>query len=876
MKNLYIPLLFSFWYLTVTAQESQQTDALDAAVANISKLMQSFPQEKLYLHTDKPYYITGENIYFRAHLVSALSHVPASYSRYVYVDLISPVDSVVQRLKVRPEEGAFFGQLTLPEDMPEGVYKIRAYTNFMRNVGEDYFFSKYVRIGDPNSLSFRMETSFDFDKEKRVSVHLRFVDIKSGESLRPPKVTVRLNRDKALTVKPDKEGLTQVRFNLPHDEKQRVLYVEMEEGRPYKQYIRIPYPEEDYEVSFFPEGGQTLNGVLCNVAFKALKSNGLPEDIEGEIINSSGENLTSFSSLHNGMGNFHLVLRAGETYYAICKNGEGVEKRFVLPDVSVDTYALKVNLTKNKIWVMVNKPEGVVGSDSLYLIAHCRGIVQYAKQWDSSKEFLIFNEKEMPSGILHFLLLSSDMSPISERLVFVKNDDLPVLSINTDKASYQAREKVMLSTEMNDEEGTALKSTFSIAVTDDREVQTDSCNNIYEYLLLSSELRGHIECPACYFNEEKRSLPALDLLMMTQGWRRYDIPGAIKKKYPALRESLELGQEITGLVKGGLLSKPAEGAKVSLFSPSRMYIDVTETDKNGRFCFQGFEFPDSTKYVVQATSKRGRATVELFVDRDTLPASLTGWYCHVPINDNSFRDYIAKADQRYSYENGMRLINLDEVTVKGSYKKENEYRKASIYGDADNTLTEEDIEKSAFNSIRDMLYRFPGVQVGSDYISIRGATGNPLLLIDNIEMDIDMLDILNISDVAQVDLLKTGAKLSMFGSRGANGVISIFTKTGKPTFRDNLMNVTTLQPLGYHVPVEFYAPRYDTQEQRMNETPDLRSTIYWNPCVVTDDNGACVLDFYTADADKTVYSIVIEGVGRNGKIVRYSGKIKRE
>lgn len=877
MKKLFISLICIACSFPLLAQEKTSVTTLDSAVININNLIRLYPQEKVYLHTDKPYYITGENIYFRAHLVNSVLHTPVSYSRYVYVDLINPIDSVVQRLKVRPEEGAYFGQLSLSEDMPEGMYKIRAYTNFMRNIGEDYFFTKNIRIGDPNALSFKAETSFSFEKDKRISMTLRFIDIKMQEYLKPKKVTIRLNKEKQMEAKPDKEGAVQITFKLPHDARQRVVYIEMEEGRPYRQYIRIPYPEEDYDVSFFPEGGQLVSGSLCVTAFKAIRSNGLPEEITGEIVDSSGQNLVYFSSLYDGMGSIPLSLRSEEKYYAVCKNKKGVEKRFELPMAKAEAYALKASLTKNKIWITLNQPENRVINDTLYLLAHSGGIVQYADRWDHSKEYLIFNEKEIPSGILHFMLFSSDMKPLSERLVFVKNDDIVSMNVSTNKPSYKAREKVELLAELKNSEGKPLKSSLSVAITDDKEVETDSCINIYEYLLLSSELKGHIECPACYFKEGKRNLIGLDLLMLTNGWRRYDIAEVVKGNYPVLKESLEIGQEIAGLVKGGLLSKPTEGAKVTLFSPSKNYINLTTTDANGRFYFSGFEFPDSTKYLVHATSKRGRATVELYVDKDHFPEPATDWIYHTPENNQNFLDYITKADQKYSYENGMRLINLDEVTVKGNYKKENENRKFAIYGSADNTLTEEQIEQSGFNSVRDMLYRFPGVQVGTDYISIRGASGNPLLMVDNMEMDIDMLDDLNVHDVAQVDLLKSGANLAMFGSRGANGVISIFTKTGKPTFKENLLNVAVHQPLGYHTPVEFYAPRYDTNEQRMKETPDLRSTIYWNPHIQTDStDGKCLLDFYTADTDNTTYSIIMEGVSQEGKMVRYYGKIKRK
>lgn len=866
--------MFAICSFVLFAQEYSSTPTFDAAVVNIVRQIRSFPQEKVYLHTDKPYYMTGEKIFFRAHLEEAILHTPVSISRYVYVELINPLDSVVNRLKVRPDKGAYFGQISLPEELPEGVYKLRAYTYFMRNMEEAYFFSKNVRIGDPQSLSIKTETDFTFEEEKKVVVKLRFSDLQQQEYLHPKVVLVRLNKGKVMKVKPDKEGWVNVRFNLLPDAQERVMTVELEDRRTYKQYLRIPYPKDDYEVSFYPEGGQAITNNLCNIAFKALKADGAPEEVKGEIFNSQGESVSSFSTFQNGMGNFLLAMASGESFYAVCENKEGVTKRFELPQ-SVSSYALKINPSKDKIWVAVSKP-AEMSNDSLYLLIHTRGRMHYAAPWDHSKEYLVLDRDSFPSGILNLLLFSSEAKPISERLVFIQNPDQARVSIQTDRSSYKKRERVDVLMEIKDEDDAPLSGNFSVSVTDDKEVRVDTCSTLYSYLLLSSELKGHIDCPACYFEDNIKSRQALDLLMMTHGWRRYDLAKAARGEFQTLNEALEIGQEISGTIKGGLLSKPSEKAKVSVFASGTNYMDVTETDKNGRFYLRGFEFPDSTKYVIHATSKRGRSTVDLLVDQDNFPPSALPWGYEVYKEDRTFLDYMKKADQKYTYENGMRMINLDEVTIKATYKKEAEQRAFSIYGSADNTLTEKEIEQGGYISVRDMLYRFPGVEVGPDYIKVRGGSGNPLLLVDNMEMDIEMLDNLNVNDIAQVDLLKSAHNLSLFGSRGANGVISVFSKTGKATYNDNLLNTVVHTPLGYHMPVEFYSPRYDTPQKRAKETPDLRSTIHWNPQLKTDLKGALLFDFYTADTDKTSYTIVLEGVTGNGKIVYYKGKVDRE
>ncbi|MDR2628070.1 MAG: TonB-dependent receptor, partial [Dysgonamonadaceae bacterium] len=608
--NACLFIFFACCSLHIAAQDTIPAISLDSAVVNMSKQLRIFPQEKLYLQTDKPYYITGEKIFFRAHLVDAVMHVPAPMSRYVYVELINPLDSTAVRVKIRPDNEMFFGHISLPEEMPAGVYKLRAYTNFMKNIGENYFFTKIIRIGDPHVLNIKTETSFRFEGEKKVIMDIRFADLKMAEYLKPKTINVRINDGELTTVKPDKEGLASIKFNLSADEQKRVAYVELPESRPYKQYIRIPYPDDKYDVSFYPEGGYLVSGALCNVAFKAVRSDGSSAVVSGEVFDNKGEQVASFSSFHDGMGNFIITPKAGENYYAICKNEKGVEVRFDLPEVRQDASALKISTSKDRFWIAVNRSGGQQVQDTLYLLIHCNGMVQYADVWDNSRDFVLISQANFPSGIVHFILLSRDMQILSERLTFVWNDDQAQVSFETNKPVYKRREQVLAVAGIKDDSGKPLAGTFSLAVTDDKEVKIDSCRNILEYFLLSSGLKGYIENPAFYLKRDKKSLMAMDLLMMTNGWRRYDIPNVLKGKFATLREPLEIGQEISGIIKGGLLSKPSDKAKVSILAPKQHYIDITEADRKGAFVFRGFEYPDSTQFFVHATSKNGRSTVE--------------------------------------------------------------------------------------------------------------------------------------------------------------------------------------------------------------------------------------------------------------------------
>jgi len=370
--------------------------------------------------------------------------------------------------------------------------------------------------------------------------------------------------------------------------------------------------------------------------------------------------------------------------------------------------------------------------------------------------------------------------------------------------------------------------------------------------------------------------------MKTHGWTRYAIPDVLRGKltYPAI--PFETSQQFSGTVKSGLFSKLAKNFNVSLISLNAGFFEMTETDDNGRYLFRNFEFPDSTKYVIQALNGKGkgRQMTELYVDENTFPETHADRIESVISDEKNnplLLDYVAKADMYYTYENGKRIVNLPEVQVKGVYKDKNKYRSA-YYSSPDYSFSEDDISKYGASDIKNLLYRVPGVMVMGNSISIRGSRSDPLIVIDDMpytptqgESAIDILNMLNINDIGQLDVLKNPVNLAIYGSRGGNGVIVVYTKRGErnstplPSF-----NIKSLTPLGYQSPVEFYSPKYDTQESINNPKPDLRTTIYWKPNVLTDDEGNAKLDFYTAD-DPATYSVIIEGVSDDGELIHYRG-----
>jgi len=848
---------------------SREEPILDNAVSNIAKQLLIFPQEKIYLQTDKPYYISGEKLFFRAFLLDAVSNKQDTLSRYVYVELIDSEDSVVQRVKIRRDSAyLFYGAIPLSEELTQGMYKIRAYTQYMRNQGENSFFSKQVRISDPQSLEIQNQTDFQFAEAGKINVSLQFINATSQEVILPQSIFMQLNQDPSFTRKPDKEGRIHFQLNLPVEKSQRVLYVELTvNNRIYKQYLQIPYPEGDFDVSFYPEGGQLIAGQVSNVAFKALDSGGNPLKINGEVIDSTGKVITEFQTIHDGMGEFFLNPLPDEHYKAVCHHGNHTLK-FDLPETQKSALALKVIFLRDKLFVSINKEDSIAYPD-LYLLIHSRGSIVYAKAWNPSTDYVALDSSVFPSGINHILLLTKDFRIVSERLVFLLNNDNGFAEYKTQKDIYRKREQVQTNIQLKDGNQQPLKGNISIAVTNDNEVVTDSTSSILSDILLRSELRGQIDNPEYYFQKgNKEAETAADLLMKTHGWTRYAVPDIIRGKLTHPRIPFEQSQEISGIVKYGLLSKPAKNAKVSLLSLNYEFSDLTETDENGRYVFNNFEFPDRTKYVIQALNKKGKGgqMTELYINKDTFPSIYTPWIEPVIMGektDSILLGYVAKADKQYTYEHGMRIINLPEVQIRGIHRYNNEYNTRYISGD----------ELKRSRSLISLLHRVPGSLLPGTSLSIEingksqinpdpnAIPPGPLALSpsESSIMDINNLNMINIQNLQAVGIE---------GGAGHYTIVNYYKMVSDPIQPDN---IKPIMPLGYQLPVEFYSPKYDTPEKINDSKPDLRTTIFWKPNVITDDAGNAKLDFYTSD-DPSTYSVVIEGVSDDGKLIHYRGK----
>ena len=739
-----------------------------------------------------------------------------SFSRYVYVELLNAHNEVILREKIRPIDASmYFGQIQLSPQIAQGWYSIRAYTNFMRNIDEDYFYRQKIYIG--NSL----------------------------------------------------KGLTGV-------------VVEENTGSYNSDFKAGAKSQPDFDVQFFPEGGHMIAGVAQTIGFKAIAKNGLGADISGRIIDEQNKEVCSFKSSNLGMGMLTMTPQAGKTYTALCEDSHGQSLSFKLPEASVEHYALAVKQNAAIVNVSILTPNGAPRSDTLSLICNLRGYPVFQSTLLPNTPDFTFSKAGILSGVTQLLLINGKGQILSERLVYISGKNKADLSLTLDKSNYIKRDAVHASVVLKNAQGNPVEGNFSISVTDDNDVKIDPNESTIEsYLLLQSDLKGYIENPNSYFRPETKNAPFfLDLLMLTQGWKRYDVAailaGNSTKKYAF---SAEQGPVIRGKVQTFPARRGIPKTKVSFIVNRNMNFDVVTTDNYGRFTYQSPEYPDSTSFMVQA-DKRPGSYVELVVSPDTFPK--VGITCNFPddLGQNTIvKEFLKKSRDSYYYKNGMMYVTLKDVVVtakKVDRKAEIRDERGSMYSSPSYSFGEEDIAKAS--SIMNLLMQAPGVTVSGDGTSVTIRNAVPLIMVDNMEYSAQDLNNISTTEVELIDILKTASETAMLGSRAANGAICIYLKRGKSKDKEKQeleRNQAVITPLGFSLPSEFYVPKYQIAENREDPLPDLRSTIFWKPNVKSNANGEADVFFYTADSQGT-YTITIEGVTPEGEIIRYQGKLNRK
>lgn len=894
--NRRLLLLLPFIISVLTFGFIQEDEPLKKIISQIEKYRTEYPQEKVHLHMDKPYYAIGDNIWFKAYVVNAEMNELSGLSKILYVDLINEKDSVKQSLKLPLNLGLAWGDFTLSDSLKEGNYRIRAYTTWMRNFGEEYFFDKTFTVG--NSIANNVLTNVDYTFSKvgnseKVVANVQYTDLE-GLPLANRDVNYNVNLDFRNVAKgkgaTDSKGNIQISFvnSQPFILKSGKILttISLDEKTTVAKSFPIKSTSSEANVQFFPESGDLVAGIRSRVAFKAVGADGLGIKVTGYLTDKENTKLAEFESEHAGMGHFRIHPIANESYTAHVKFEDGSEKIFPLPRILLQGYVLSVNNNEaENLSITITTSEVLQPDAKFTLVAQTNGVVHFvAKNKLEAQSFTAtIPKKRFPTGILQLTVFSPANQPVAERLVFINHSDFLKINLNASKSEFAKREKVKLVLDVKDSKANSTIGSFSVAVIDETKVPfaESAETTIISNFLLSSDLKGFIEQPNYYFTEiDAAKIRQLDNLLLTQGWRRFEWKNILSNSFPNLAYQPETNMEITGRVKA-LNGKPVTGGKVTLFSSSGdVFLMDTLTDAKGEFKFQNLTFSDSTKFIVQARNERDRKNVEIELDR--IPAQLVTKNKNeamLEVNVNqSILPYLRNSKNQFEelrrYGLVGKSIMLAEVKVVEKKPVLKNSSNLNGAGNADAVIKSEDLQYCVFLA-QCLQGRVAGIIVNNGIVysvrSMNSSLRGPVpmqIVIDGMMVEPDFLSSINPNDVESIEVLKSGANTAIYGMRGGGGVLVINTKRAdlNKDYRTYAPGIVSYNPKGFYKGREFYAPDY--ADPKINtKIADLRTTIYWKPNIVSDSSGKASVEFFNGDGAGN-YKAIVEGIDVNGKVGR--------
>ena len=791
----------------------------------LKRLNTEYRQEKLYLQFNRSVYNAGETIWFKAYIFAG--NFPSLISKTLYTELTDAKGKLIRRIISPVIISSASGSIDIPTDVGGTVY-VRSYTKWMLNFDSSFLFSKTLSI------------------------------IPSQKTL--PKVT----------------SSSQTRSN---------------NTAPVTSSIVL---------QFFPEGGDLVQNIESRIAFKATDRRGDPVNISGDIVDSKGKKVTSFISIHDGMGTFILTPESSEQYKAVW-NDKGQTHETQLPSAKQSGVVMQTENLQNQIEFKIKRAANIPYPYVVVVAQMNQQLLYRAKVNISKTEIASGNIplENVPAGIVQITIFTPDEKPVAERLVFANATDytFPV-KLNTPVTDTNKRGKNIIELDIPD----TLLSNLSVAVTDADLEPLQTEDNIYSRLLLTDDIKGYVYDPAYYFSSDADSVANhLDLVMMTNGWRRFNWEDALAGRFPVLNYLPENYISVEGQIKD-INKKLFAGKEINgilqLKNKGKGFLN-TSVQTDGRFAFTGMVFYDTATlfYDFNKDKKSTLTTKASFDIKSNLipdPLRLPTANNFTPdVNDIDSAIVIKNKDVYQQHLKDIEshkviVLKTVEVTTKTKTKQQlmdEEYTTGYFSDDPSISSTiilpEDDPAFLASQNIASYLKgRIAGLEIYLDgheaYIKWRGFETS--LFVNEIpqssvsfetgkfQEDPSYMLSIPMSDIAMVKIFHPpffGAGSVSAGGEG--GAIAVYTKKGNEgsVFAKGL-NFITLP--GYTPVKQFYSPDYSMPEH--SNAADYRTTLYWNPFVITDKTNRHIsLPFYNNDITKRM-RVIIEGCNEDGKLIR--------
>lgn len=588
----------------------------------------------------------------------------------------------------------------------------------------------------------------------------------------------------------------------------------------------------------FPEGGNLISGLPSRVAFKATNDKGYPVEVKGTLYQDDIP-VTLFESSHDGMGVFFFTPDTEKKYRIELEDGTC----YSLPEIYPQGMTLSLSKQdKKNLEFFISQTEGSPAQE-VCLVGQVRGMICCVAKGVLKDRLKI----KMPlseffyQGIAEFTLFNGDMQPVAERLVYVHPEKKLQINIEPDKKTYALREKATLKIKVTDGNGVPVKTNLGLSVFDKAYINPADPVNILTHCYLSSQIRGKIHNPLYYFDEKNSDRKeALDLLLLTQGWRRY-VWNAVEPDYqgePFLTDEINGIQTLQSKKK----DKQNEGAEqlIQIFG-AEGNSQFIWTDSTGHFMID----PDKMKalqggyvYLKPMLSKEFKPTLELVDYFPLIDSIKKNRPHHYPIAELSYHKKEQILDLPVISSDSTILLNEVTITAKG-----HKPFRDKMMGRLDSLAQ---VNLGPWVCKHGWLENYK-----EGYTHHHDPRYCPCVVDDGEPRTAPVIG-------KQYTIMK--AEYYTCGAKGGWCFKPLDRQTityqGVLYTEEELLRMNNLwRTKGYYRKREFYQP--DEVDIQLS-TPDARNTLLWQPSVITDEKGEAEVSFYCSDIN-TGFTGVVEG-----------------
>ncbi|MCK8523710.1 hypothetical protein M0D21_19160 [Aquimarina sp. D1M17] len=639
--------------------------------------------------------------------------------------------------------------------------------------------------------------------------------------------------------------------------------------------------ETSYDFQLLPEGGHIVYNTNNTIGFKLIDNLGNGVSFEkGFLVDETGAKISSFTSNRFGIGKFNLKPSFGKKYHAAVELDGGKEIRASFPEIKRKGISLSINnLFEDNIIIELNTNQATLDElqDKTYYLLirkdHISKKIPVNFLPGQMKKSIQVKREELFNGVNTITLVNNNV-PVLERLLF----NNPFGDTTNMSITYLQTHKDSLLFKIETPTNQVLSYDISVSVLPHETKAYMHKNSIVSAFKLENYLRGNIETPKYYFTEiDREKIYDLDLLLLTQGWSKYEW-NTIFNNPPKILFEFESGL----IVKGKLQNKTVKDLdKIYMFASRNSPPRIIELDKsNNSFLIADFYPEKGEKIKFSAIKSNGKFTS-------------TGLYLQ-SLSNQYKKSFLAPRSDEKKYNIVFQNVEIPDFFIKEDIEKLDEvriktkYEKQSITND----FIPEYIKKNSTEVTEKLARSYPNildyigtqgyrVRYGSDGLSTT-ATGNvtliplrlksafasvtPQVFLDDLLLtDLDILFNYSTSDVERIHIDPTGS-VSGFTGAGA-GVIRIYSrKTPLNGFRKNSGAAANIESYeiknGFEPKKQFYNPEYVSFS---NSFFSDYGTIHWEPKVTFHKDGEGILKI--PDTSTKQITFFIEGIRSDGSLI---------